>query len=281
MKLVALTLLVPIALIGCSSDPDGDGLSNKEEAELGTDPDSSDSDGDGIDDSEEIADGLDPLSADSDGDGLPDGDEHALGADPLMADSDGDGIVDGLEADNDSDPTNKFSWPGNGIWPDFSANAPESTTYGMGEVLPNLMGRDLNREEVNLNQFYGNVILLDFSAGWCGPCNTVAAEAEEEWNDHRDEGYVIVHAMVDGWDGPANNTFINEWIGEHGLSFPVLGNGTIEDASYGLFQAGLNEGFIPYLVLLDSEMRIDRIYEGSGNDAAIRQRVSRLLEDVE
>ena len=44
-------------------DSDGDGLSDSEEALLGTDPNNADSDGDGISDGDEVANGTDPLTA--------------------------------------------------------------------------------------------------------------------------------------------------------------------------------------------------------------------------
>ncbi len=69
------------------ADADGDGLTNKEEYELGTDPCSSDTDGDGISDNWEVEYGLDPLTddagADADGDGYSNGFEHEQGCDPL------------------------------------------------------------------------------------------------------------------------------------------------------------------------------------------------------
>jgi len=47
---------------GCP-DTDGDGLSDKEEIEIGTDPTKADTDGDGVSDKEEIEAGTDPLKA--------------------------------------------------------------------------------------------------------------------------------------------------------------------------------------------------------------------------
>ena len=60
-------------------DPDGDGMTNKEEWEAGTDPNKSDTDGDGLPDSEEQQMGTDPTNEDTDGDGIPD----SIDPDPL------------------------------------------------------------------------------------------------------------------------------------------------------------------------------------------------------
>ncbi|MBX2799533.1 MAG: hypothetical protein KTR31_17790, partial [Myxococcales bacterium] len=93
-------------------DADGDGLSNHEEQEGGTDPLNPDTDGDGLDDGVEggpdgpdsdgdgVVDALDPdpdTWLDRDGDGLSDAVEAVLGTDPDVADTDGDGLSDGME----------------------------------------------------------------------------------------------------------------------------------------------------------------------------------------
>ncbi len=80
-----------------NADTDGDGLTDRQELERGTDPRQADTDGDSLSDSDEIAEGTNPLVEDTDGDGLLDGDEIALGADPLAVDSDGDTLPDGKE----------------------------------------------------------------------------------------------------------------------------------------------------------------------------------------
>lgn len=71
-----------------------------------------DSDGDGLTDGEEAVLGTDPFNADSDGDGLNDGDEvNTYGTDPLKQDTDGDGFSDGEEVAGNADPTDNTRLP--------------------------------------------------------------------------------------------------------------------------------------------------------------------------
>ena len=67
-----------------ATDSDGDGLSDAEEASLGTNPFDADSDDDGLEDGEELdVYGTNPLDPDSDDDGRADGDEVVGGTNPL------------------------------------------------------------------------------------------------------------------------------------------------------------------------------------------------------
>ena len=90
-----------------ADDTDGDGITDEDEAALGTDPFDEDSDDDGLLDGEEgdeDSDGdgvIDALDDDDDDDGLPTIDE--LGDDRGPVDSDGDGTPDHLDTDSDDD----------------------------------------------------------------------------------------------------------------------------------------------------------------------------------
>jgi len=65
-------------------DSDADGLSDDEEAQLGTNPYSADTDGDGLTDYEEVnVYKTDPKKSDTDGDGYKDGEEVKNGYNPL------------------------------------------------------------------------------------------------------------------------------------------------------------------------------------------------------
>ena len=70
-------------------DSDGDGLSDRYEREIGTDPFNPDTDGDGLTDGEEVLIyKTDPLNPDTDGGGIWDGVEVKYGNDPLDPDDD-------------------------------------------------------------------------------------------------------------------------------------------------------------------------------------------------
>ena len=102
--------------VGDNADPDddNDGLTDEEEAELGTDPFDPDTDGDGFSDIDDVF-PLDPEEwADSDGDGYGDNGD-AFPEDPTeWADSDGDGVGDNSDA-FPNDPTEWADTDGDGV----------------------------------------------------------------------------------------------------------------------------------------------------------------------
>ena len=95
-------------------DSDGDGLSDAEEAAIGTDPGNPDTSGDGIPDGVKVATGVDPLAfntvggctpyVDTDGDGLSDCAERLLGTNACTGDTDGDGLADPVEFQAGTNP---------------------------------------------------------------------------------------------------------------------------------------------------------------------------------
>ena len=80
---VAMGQVTPTA--NSEVDTDGDGLTDEEEAGLGTDPSNTDSDDDGLADGSEVTLGTDPTSPDTDGDGFADGEEVEEGTSPTDA----------------------------------------------------------------------------------------------------------------------------------------------------------------------------------------------------
>jgi outer membrane protein OmpA-like peptidoglycan-associated protein/opacity protein-like surface antigen len=102
----AITLGAEFYLFG-HNDKDGDGLTDSEETEIGTDPLNPDTDGDGLTDYEEVEQfRTDPLKIDTDEDRLTDAEEVAKKTNPLKPDTDDDGLIDGDEFQRGTDPFN-------------------------------------------------------------------------------------------------------------------------------------------------------------------------------
>ena len=99
--------VAPTGGVDCTVlDADGDGLTDTQEAALGTDPHNPDTDGDGLTDGQEVNTyKTNPLKRDTDGDGLADGAEvhgpstkyTTCRTNPLKRDTDGEGLTDGQE----------------------------------------------------------------------------------------------------------------------------------------------------------------------------------------
>jgi peroxiredoxin len=96
---------------------------------------------------------------------------------------------------------------------------------------------------VSLSQFHGSVILLDFSADWCGPCRAEAARLEALFDEYKDRGLVIITIMIDGGSAA-------DWATQYGLTFPVL-----EDTGNGLWNI-YGEGYVPLNIVLDRNLTI-------------------------
>lgn len=142
-------------------DSDGDGLSNSQESDLGTDPNDPDTDGDGYDDGSEVEYGSDPTDED---------DAIFTGGwpfDPDLGDCD-----DGFYG-----------------------------TASMGDDLPCFTMEDQFGDWYGIGHLQGSAgfLVLDVGAVWCGPCNSMADWLDGADNGFVPSTYDAVREAV--WDG--------------------------------------------------------------------------------
>ncbi|MFA7330219.1 MAG: redoxin domain-containing protein [Candidatus Delongbacteria bacterium] len=124
--------------------------------------------------------------------------------------------------------------------------------YAVGVVPPDFTCTDWNGNTWNLADNLGKVVLLNFGATWCGPCNDEMPELQSEFYETYDPaGFAIVHIDTDGITAQALH---NHW-DALGVTFPVLVGCDDLYSDYG-------DGYIPYNCLLDTEGEI--LYAGSG-----------------
>lgn len=159
--MIRRSLVFLVVLGACSNaDNDGDGLSDRRERRLGTDP----------------------ARPDSDGDLLSDGDEVDLGTDPMTADHDRDTYLDGWEVLEGTDPLDPDSRIYEGYWPyrpdkDALASLGWDGRREVGSPAPRFELMDQSGQRVDFYDFYNDddkYVLVDLSASWCPPCQGVA-----------------------------------------------------------------------------------------------------------
>jgi hypothetical protein len=149
----------------------------------------------------------------------------------------------------DPDPVDP-SWvaPENG-WP--VASPPEGFAgvgYEIGETIPEVRLADQFGDTVSTWQFYGDVVLLVISAGWCRPCHDLAIYGEEISAELEPEGFTMLTVLEedDGGLDPHLDDAV-AWVEEFAVLTPVL-----VDPEHELTPA--LQGSYPSVLLLDREL---------------------------
>ena len=152
MRTTFLYILVGVLMTAC-------GPVTSDETTSALQPPESDQDGDGLTDAQELEIGTDPRSKDSDGDGYWDGDEVTGGSDPVDRNS---RIYEG-------------NWPYNPRKSQMTDPGWEGTP-AVGTALPRFRALDQYGEEVDLYDFalQGRRIALEVGTRHCSPCKGLA-----------------------------------------------------------------------------------------------------------
>ena len=132
----------------------------------------------------------------------------------------------------------------------------------VGNKAIDFTAKDQNYNDISLYDFSGNVILVDFSADWCGPCQREAEHLEDLLNDYEQRGFQIITVLISG--DPAM------WAEDYGLTFPVLDDN--DEAIWDQY----GEGAVPLNLVLDRNNIIR--YKAAGYDPAeIRRFIEKYL----
>ena len=170
-SLLMLILAISLAACGGSGSDKGDG----------GDKAAADTDGDGLTDDEEAALGTDPTLADTDADGLSDLDETEAGSDPTLDDTDGDSYLDSWEVTEGTNPTDAESRIYTGYWPynpdkDAIPDPGWDGSDAEGELVPRFQWVDQFGDTLDLYDYayQGKPIVIDVSGAWCYYCKEMA-----------------------------------------------------------------------------------------------------------
>lgn len=142
---------------------------------------------------------------------------------------------------------------------------------GDGPAAPAFSGRPLGGGDVlQLEEFRGKVVYLDFWASWCGPCRQSLPWMERLRRDLRPLGLEVIAVNVD--EDPAE---ARRFLKRYPVSFPVIGD------ARGAIATRYDVRDMPSSYLIDRKGVVRHVHRGFNRDdtAGLRARVEALLAE--
>ncbi len=150
-----------------------------------------------------------------------------------------------------------------GIYGAHTAFAAESLLH---KQAPEFVRIDINHKKVNLNSFRGKVVLLNFWATWCAPCQLEMPRFVSWQSQYGSRGLQVIGISMD--DDPA---LVRNLCAKLSVNYPVvMGDETIGEL-YGRV-LGLP---VTYLIDMNGEIRAE--YRGETDLNAIEMQMKMLL----
>jgi peroxiredoxin len=144
--------------------------------------------------------------------------------------------------------------------------------FGAGSghgVAPTFELQTIDGEPVSLEQYRGQVVLLNFWATWCPPCRIEMPGFQRVYRDKRDQGFVVLGLSTD----QGGRAVVRQFLNERGITFPVAMASARVVQDFGGVRA------LPTSFLIDREGRIRQEIRGIFAEPALRMAVDHLLAE--
>jgi peroxiredoxin len=109
-----------------------------------------------------------------------------------------------------------------------AASTPATATSKGETAKLDLVVKDMNGASVRLADYKGQVILLNFWATWCGPCQAEIPELVNTYAEYKDRGVVILGMSIDD-----TAETLRAYAAQKRMQYPVLLMQDDVDQAYG------------------------------------------------
>ena len=135
------------------------------------------------------------------------------------------------------------------------------TAVNIGNYAPKFVLTDLNKKTINLDDYKGKKVILNFWATWCPPCVNEMPLLQEVYNNRRGEGIEVI-----GINYNEDYDRVKKFISEKGVTFTILIDSDLKvSMDYGVIG-------LPVTFFIDREGRIKEKFKGELN--------KKLIEDI-
>ena len=121
-------------------------------------------------------------------------------------------------------------------------SVPYSSVSHAADNAPAFSLRDINGKQVSLEDYKGSVVLVNFWATWCGPCQAEMPHLQKMYVDLEEQGFVVLSISA---DNARDASKVKPLVKRNRYTFPVL----LDKDSTVLNQYN-PESVLPYNVLI-------------------------------
>lgn len=141
-------------------------------------------------------------------------------------------------------------------------------------MAPNISGTTLDGQTLSLDDFAGNIVVLNVWASWCAPCRAEAPVLAELSTDLADDGVQFI-----GLNTRDSQAAAQSFAGSKKLNFPhvVDADGRLQL----LFADTLPPQSIPSTVVIDSQGRVAGRALGAVSESSLRGLIEPLIAERE
>ncbi len=141
-----------------------------------------------------------------------------------------------------------------------------ATAMNVGDAAPDFSRPDLAGRPLQLADYRGKLVLLNFWASWCAPCLEEMPRFSRWQRQYGARGLQVIGVSMDD-DAAA----VRQHLARHPVAYPAI----IGDAKLGAAFGGVMG--LPLTYLIDRQGRIAARYQGENDLAAIEAQIRALL----
>ena len=148
------------------------------------------------------------------------------------------------------------------------AGASHLKTEATRKPAPNFSLKDADGRIVQLSDFRGKVVLLNFWATWCDPCRIEIPWFVEFERQHKGQGFAVLGVSMDedGWQA------IKPFVSEAGINYRIL----LGDDKVSELYGGIDS--LPTSFVIDREGRIAAVHVGLVSKSRYEDDLQQLFE---
>lgn len=151
-----------------------------------------------------------------------------------------------------------------------SNNSTNSTNHSQTEMrgAPDFTMLDANGASVNLSDYFGKPIVINFWASWCDPCKDEMPEFESAYSQNKDDVQFIMVNLTDGQRETVD--IAKKFIADSRYTFPIFFD-TEQDGAYNY---GISS--IPCTLFINSDGYITKGYQGVISGDVLRSEIEKI-----